>query len=882
MNTPAPSPVTQPSGPRPRAAGKFVFVGREKLYIRGVTYGPFRPNEQGSQFPAPEIARRDFAQMAANGINALRTYTVPPLWLLDLARQHGLWVMIGLPWEQHVTFLDVKGLAHDIERRVCEGVRSCARHPAVLCYVIGNEIPAPIVRWHGRRRVVRFLEHLYWAAKAEDPEALFTYVNYPSTEYLQLPFVELYCFNVFLESQERLAAYLARLQNLAGDRPLILTEIGLDSIRNGEEKQASVLEWQVRTTFAAGCAGTFIFNWTDEWHRGGFDIEDWNFGLTRRDRQPKPALESVRKAYVDTPFPADLPRPRISVVVCTYNGESTLRECMEGLRRLEYPNYEVIVVNDGSTDATDEIVREYDFRVISTRNQGLSAARNIGMEAATGEIVAYTDGDCCPDPHWLTYLASTFLATDYAGVGGPNLAPPGDGPVADCVANAPGGPTHVLLSDQQAEHIPGCNMAFYRSCLQAIGGFDPQFRTAGDDVDVCWRLQERGWKLGFSPGAVVWHHRRNSVWAYWKQQKGYGKAEAQLEKKWPEKYNAAGHVTWAGRVYANGHPRVLGWASRIFHGVWGTAPFQILYQPAPSTIQSLALMPEWYLVILTLAALSTIGTVWPPLLIALPLFACGVAAPLAQALLAARRASFTCTPGSYFARLKLRGLTALLHLLQPLARLYGRLRWGLTPWRQPGQRGSVLPRPQRFVVWSEQWKPPEERLKATEAAIHEHGVVASRGGNYDRWDLEVRGGALGAARLLMAIEEHGAGKQLIRFRVWPRFSLFVPVAIFFFGSLAVDAAMEHATFEFAVMCGITALLGLFSFRNCSAAMAAVLDTIGARQTLRVSPRPVPAPVIPMPPSRLEIARTTPRTAFHVSTAQSAAAGSRTWQEKRQL
>ena len=76
-----------------------------------------------------------------------------------------------------------------------------------------------------------------------------------------------------------------------------------------------------------------------------------------------------------------------------------------------------------------------------------------------------------------------------------------DARIAECVAHAPGGPTHVLLSDREAEHIPGCNMAFRRACLQAVGGFDPQFRTAGDDVDICWQLQQRGWTLGFSPDA---------------------------------------------------------------------------------------------------------------------------------------------------------------------------------------------------------------------------------------------------------------------------------------------------------------------------------------------------------------------------------------------
>src|SRR5207244_2772333 len=169
-------------------------------------------------------------------------------------------------------------------------------------------------------------------------------------------------------------------------------------------------------------------------------------------------------------------------------------------------------------------------------------------EAATGEIVAYIDDDAYPDPDWLTYLAAAFAGTSHVGVGGPNIAPPDDGRTAECVARAPGGPVHVLLSDSEAEHIPGCNMAFRKDRLEAIGGFDPRFRTAGDDVDVCWRLQARSWTLGFSAAAQVWHHPRRSVRAYWRQQRGYGRAEAMLERKWPEKYNGPGHVTWSGRV----------------------------------------------------------------------------------------------------------------------------------------------------------------------------------------------------------------------------------------------------------------------------------------------------------------------------------------------
>src|SRR3712207_6245465 len=155
-------------GIRPEVRGKFIYLGENKFYVRGATYGTFRPGVGGDQYPDPGVVERDFAQMAANGLNAVRTYTVPPRWLLDAARRHGLYVMVGLPWEQHITFLDEGRRAGTIEDKVRVGVRDCAGHPAVLCYVIGSEIPASIVRWYGPRRIERYLERLHHAAKDEE------------------------------------------------------------------------------------------------------------------------------------------------------------------------------------------------------------------------------------------------------------------------------------------------------------------------------------------------------------------------------------------------------------------------------------------------------------------------------------------------------------------------------------------------------------------------------------------------------------------------------------------------------------------------------------------------------------------------------------------
>src|SRR5579859_1640601 len=150
--------------------GKFFFRGGEKFYIKGVTYGPFRPDDEGCEYHYPEAVRQDFAEMHRHGINAVRTYTVPPKWFLDLAHKAGLYVLVGVPWEQHVTFLGSRRQADSIVRRVVAAVRECDKHPAILGYTVGNEIPAPLVRWYGHRRVEKFLERLYCAVKDEDPD----------------------------------------------------------------------------------------------------------------------------------------------------------------------------------------------------------------------------------------------------------------------------------------------------------------------------------------------------------------------------------------------------------------------------------------------------------------------------------------------------------------------------------------------------------------------------------------------------------------------------------------------------------------------------------------------------------------------------------------
>ncbi len=772
--------------------GKFLSAGGETFFVRGITYGAFRPDETGREYADDQLIDRDFAQMAALGVNTVRIpHTVPPRSLLDIAAQHGLRVMVGLSAEQNAGYLIDGKMPSDFAARFRDRVRVCAGHSALLCFALGNEIMAAQARWLGRRRVTRYLQSLYAIVKEEDPRSIVTYVNYPTTEYLELPFLDMISFNVYLETRNELQAYLARLQNVAGDRPLLLTELGLDSLRNTELAQANALDWQIRATFEAGAAGAIIFSWTDEWFRAGSQVDDWAFGITDIERNPKPAVHAVRKVFHETPFGPATDWPRISVIVCTYNGSRTLRECLSALGALDYPNYEVIVVNDGSTDETAAIARDNPVRLINQSNKGLSAARNVGLAKSNGEIVAYIDDDAFPHRYWLRYLAAAFGRSAHVGIGGPNLPPSGDGFLAECVAAAPGNPLHVLLSDELAEHIPGCNMAYRKEALVAIGGFDPRFRAAGDDVDICWRLQDRGLTIGFCPPAVVWHHRRNSIRAYWKQQYGYGKAEAQLEDKWPQRCNALGHIGWAGRIYACAPGLANLLRPRIYHGVWGTAPFQAAHPPGPSLALSLLGMPEWYLAVAILGLVSLGGLLWAPLLLASPLLALAVAARLAEAGISAARAPMMSrTTGRD--RLGRWLVTSFLYLSQPLARLHGRIRHGLTPWRCRSPAGSRVPWRLSTAVWSEAWHEPEAWVRRMREAISREGTCVTDGGPYDRWDLEVAGGALARARLLVAVEDHGAGRQYVRLGLWPKCSGVGLAVIAFLAAVAGAAATNAA------------------------------------------------------------------------------------------
>jgi GT2 family glycosyltransferase len=299
---------------------------------------------------------------------------------------------------------------------------------------------------------------------------------------------------------------------LVGDRPLVVGSVSPPSVASG---WCVELERVVDTALTCGAAGTLGPR------RTTLDAADTS-ELARINRR---TISDVRLDW-----------PSISVVINAYNAAATIDECLSHCDALTYPELEVIVVDDGSSDATPSIVAAHPrARLIRIPHRGLAEGRNVGFRAAHSDLVAYLDADAYPSSDWPWYLALAAVGERVGGSGGPNVPPPDEPLSARAVARSPGGPVPQLLRPDRAAHVPGCNMAFWRSVLERLGGFDPVIEGA-EDIELEWRAIDSGHEIAYHPAALVWHHRRPGLGAYLRQQRLYGRGQAILERRYPERF----------------------------------------------------------------------------------------------------------------------------------------------------------------------------------------------------------------------------------------------------------------------------------------------------------------------------------------------------------
>lgn len=760
---------------RLRVSGKFLRVGEEKVRLRGISYGPFRPNAAGAPFPEDSRLTSDLEHLWALKFDTVRLYDPPSDHLLSEAQRLGLRLIVGIPWTDHVDFLRDPALQEKIISTVRETITRLRDHPCVVAFLVGNEIEKTLVRWMGPQRVQQFLEQLIDVGHACAPNQLFSYATYPSTEYLIPRNADFLAVNVYLEQPAAFQNYLQRLHNLAGNKPLLITEFGLDAAVHGEAAQTETRQWFEQICAESAVAGTIWFSYTDEWFRGGEEVTGWQFGIVDTDRRERLIAKPVQRTPLIDSW------PKVSVIVCTYNGEATLHACLTSLQSLSYPDYEVLVIDDGSVKEVSDIAQDFpSVRYIRQDHAGLSVARNLGAKEARGEILAYTDDDCIADEDWLSFLAAGFDNPQWVACGGPNIPPPARNQTESVVASAPGAPAHVLITDIEAEHLPGCNLAIRKSALEAIGGFDPIYQAAGDDVDICWRLRDAGGRLRFIPGAMVWHHRRYTVSAYLRQQCGYGEAEALLMKKHPQRFGILGGARWSGAIYGDAAPTTNPAEGSIYHGPLGNGLFQGIYQQSTRSAMDLftgvlGLLP---LVLAAAFNMYLLGLV----LLAAFIFS-GFHRMRQQA---SRIHSF-----SFIRQIQLLYLFVMQPIKREQSRLFGLINYRVMPRWQP-QPKEVSPschskhwslKFSEHTFWNEEHVGRDRFLVELRALLQSQGFTTEVDDGWQRIDVEARLTSWLSIAFLTVTEYHGKGRCLTRVRATGKTGLLgcIPLlALYFF------------------------------------------------------------------------------------------------------
>jgi mycofactocin glycosyltransferase len=232
--------------------------------------------------------------------------------------------------------------------------------------------------------------------------------------------------------------------------------------------------------------------------------------------------------------------PSVSIVIPVYNRPVEIEACLASLQALDYPHekVEVIVVDDASWDHTAAVIRRFDVRlIVQPHNQGQSAARNAGVAAAGGEIIAFLDSDCIAQPDWLNRLTPYFQDPRVALVGGYVDAyyrkKAMDRYEQVCSALNMGREPVMGRGDRSVFYVPTCNMLVRRQAYLQVGGLDESLHV-GEDVDLCWRLMAVGHHLLYRPEGAVQHKHRNRLLTGLLRRFDYGTSEAVLYARFPK------------------------------------------------------------------------------------------------------------------------------------------------------------------------------------------------------------------------------------------------------------------------------------------------------------------------------------------------------------
>lgn len=235
-------------------------------------------------------------------------------------------------------------------------------------------------------------------------------------------------------------------------------------------------------------------------------------------------------------------QPTTSVIVPVYNGAETLAACLAALQQQTQPPQEIIVVDDGSTDGTAAVAAEFGVSLLRQANAGPAAARNRGAQAASGEILLFTDADCVPAPDWAARMVVPFQDPDVVGAKG-EYRTQQPGLVARFVQQEYQERYGRMAGQDQIDFIDTYAAAYRRQAFLASGGFDSSFPTASvEDQELSFRLAARGCRLVYVPGAVVYHRHDRSIGEYAHRKYWIGYWKAWITRRYPAKLAHDSHT----------------------------------------------------------------------------------------------------------------------------------------------------------------------------------------------------------------------------------------------------------------------------------------------------------------------------------------------------
>lgn len=227
------------------------------------------------------------------------------------------------------------------------------------------------------------------------------------------------------------------------------------------------------------------------------------------------------------------PLPKISIVVCTYNAKDDLKECLDSLEKQDFKDFNIVIVDDSSTDGTFEFLQDFKARTVlhvsvvtNSTNLGVAGARNIGIQHATGEITAFIDADSTADPRWISELVNIYDKKDVAAVGGRIL----DARLESIWDLTFKGHDFIAASEGCVPFIKGGNMSFKSNLLKSLK-FNDEIKYGYEDLLLCDYLNDNGYKVYYTPRAVVYHKNRATLKGLLKQKFSRGLSSVWYLKK---------------------------------------------------------------------------------------------------------------------------------------------------------------------------------------------------------------------------------------------------------------------------------------------------------------------------------------------------------------